>query len=237
MSHLGVDNKFKTKDVVPVVSALLSGKALDAPKEKPKTEKVDGRTKEYKNAVKRMDSGGRRKDGPDCRTKGYRATVARIAARATKNTVEESTQLDEMFSDVDFVIDQLSNSMEHFSEDDFVEFMGDEIKMPPEIASKIFNDYWDLSAQVRNQNAYGWKKWLEKYGIKESVNENPTYRGRIGVPVRDSGLGGLAMTDERLGKMRIMMRNISRFEGVNVLADEISSALSSSEIRELKSLL
>ena len=100
MSHLGVDNKFKTKDVVPVVSALLSGKALDAPKEKPKTEKVDGRTKEYKNAVKRMDSGGRRKDGPDCRTKGYRATVARIAARATKNTVEESTQLDEMFSGV-----------------------------------------------------------------------------------------------------------------------------------------
>ena len=56
--------------------------------------------------------------------------------------------------------------MEHFSEDDFVEFMGDEIKMPPEIASNIFKDYWKLSPQVRNQNAYGWKKWLEQYGIK-----------------------------------------------------------------------
>ena len=45
------------------------------------------------------------------------------------------------------------------------------------------------------------------------------------------------MTDERLGKLRIMMRNIARFEGVGVLADEISDALSSSEINELKRLL
>ena len=115
-----------------------------------------------------MSNGGRRKDGPDGRTKSYKETVSRIAARASNKDVqvEESTQLNELFSDVDFVIDQLSNSMEHFSEDDFVEFMGDEIKMPPEIASNIFKDYWKLSPQVRNQNAYGWKKWLEQYGIK-----------------------------------------------------------------------
>ena len=168
MSYLGVGNKFKTKNVVPEIEKILSGTALDEPEEEPKTEKVDGRTKEYKSAVKRMSNGGRRKDGPDGRTKSYKETVSRIAARASNKDVqvEESTQLNELFSDVDFVIDQLSNSMEHFSEDDFVEFMGDEIKMPPEIASNIFKDYWILSPQVRNQNAYGWKKWLEQYGIK-----------------------------------------------------------------------
>ena len=134
-------------------------------------EKVDGRTKEYKGAVKRMGGGGRRKEGPDCRTKGYRATVARIAARASKSVdvqVEEGSkkELNELFSDVDFLIDKLSNSMGFYNEDEFVEFMSDEIKMSPEIASEIFNDYLKLSPQVRNQNAYGWKKWLEKYGIR-----------------------------------------------------------------------
>jgi hypothetical protein len=168
MSHLGIGNKFKTKNVVPAIEKILSGTALDDPNEEPTTEKVDGRTKEYKSAVKRMDGGGRRKDGPDCRTKGYRETVARISARASRKDVqvEEGTKLNEMFSDVDFLVDQLSNSMEHFTEDEFVKFMGDEIKMSPEIASNIFNDYWKLSAQVRNQNSYGWKKWLEAYGIK-----------------------------------------------------------------------
>ena len=166
MSHLGVGNRFQTKDIV---SALLSGKALDDKEEQ--IEKVDGRTKEYKNAVKRMGSGGRRADGPDCRTKGYKETVARIASKATKPADEQAEkgskkELNELFSDVDFLIDQLSNSMEYYSEDEFVEFMGDEIKMSPEIASEIFNDYLKLSPQVRNQNAYGWKKWLEKYGIR-----------------------------------------------------------------------
>ena len=45
------------------------------------------------------------------------------------------------------------------------------------------------------------------------------------------------MTDDSLDRMRIMMRNISKFEGVDVLADEISTALSRSEIQELKRLL
>ena len=169
IEHLTTENKMtETKNVVPEIEKILSGTALDEPEEEPKTEKVDGRTKEYKSAVKSMSNGGRRKDGPDGRTKSYRETVSRIAARASNKDVqvEEGTQLNELFSDVDFVVDQLSNSMEHFSEDDFVEFMGDEIKMPPEIASNIFKDYWKLSPQVRNQNAYGWKKWLEQYGIK-----------------------------------------------------------------------
>ena len=71
--------------------------------------------------------------------------------------------------------------------------------------------------------------------VKESVEERfdgPSYRGRP-TTVRS----GVAMSDDSLDRMRIMMRNISKFEGVDVLADEISNALSNSEIRELKSLL
>lgn len=83
MSHLGVGNRFQTKDIV---SALLSGRALDDKEEQVKVKKVDGRTKEYKGAVKRIGNGSRRKDGPDCRTRGYKATVSRIAARASKNS-------------------------------------------------------------------------------------------------------------------------------------------------------
>ena len=169
MSHLGVGNKFKTKDVVPAIEKILSGTALDDPKEEPKTEKVDGRTKEYKSAVNRMNNGGRRKDGPDGRTKSYRETVSRIAARTSKKDVqvEEGTQLNELFSDVDFLVDQLSNSMEYYSEDDFMEFMGDEIKMSSNVAKQIFKDYWKLSATDRMKNdADDWKVWLAKHGIR-----------------------------------------------------------------------
>ena len=170
MSHLGVGNKFRTKNVVPAIEKILSGTALDEPTEKPKNEKVDGRTKEYKNAVKRMTNGGRRKDGPDGRSKSYKETVSRIAARTSKRdaTVEESKKpLNELFSDVDFLIDQLSNSMEYYSEDEFAEFMSDEIKMSPKIAKQIFNDYWKLSATDRmNNGGDDWKVFLAKHGIR-----------------------------------------------------------------------
>ena len=62
--------------------------------------------------------------------------------------------------------------------------------------------------------------------------DSPSYRGKAAV-VR----GGLAMTDERLGKMRIMMRNIVKNEGADTLADELKSALSASEIKQLKNML
>ena len=76
--------------------------------------------------------------------------------------------------------------------------------------------------------------------IKEYVKEldelqkmsSPSYKGKASV-VR----GGLAMTDERLGKMRIMMRNIVKNEGADTLADELKSALSASEIKQLKNML
>ena len=75
----------------------------------------------------------------------------------------------------------------------------------------------------------------EEISDDESVEERydgRSYKGRV-----STVSGGVAMTDDTLDRMRIMMRNISKFEGVDVLADEISNALSNSEIRELKSLL
>jgi len=232
--------------LVDVVRGVLGGHAEDEIEkeeeiEQTKSERVDGRTKDYKTAVKRMSDGGRRKDdGIDCRTKGYKATVARIAARSAKTdtvVTKEANEnfLTEKFTDVEFVIDQLVNSMEFFDEDEFVEFISSQTNIPENVLRTIYQDYQKLSAQVKNQNAYGWEKWLEGYGIKESVEErydSPSYRGRP-TTVRS----GVAMSDEGLGRMRIMMRNISKFEGVDVLANEISSALSSSEIQELKRLL
>ena len=237
----GSDEKF-----VDVIRGVLGGHAYDEvekeEEEEVKTEKVDGRTKNYKTAVKRMSDGGRRKgDGIDCRTKGYKATVARIAARASTKpdavVTKEANEnfLTEKLSDIEFVIDQLANSMEFFDEDEFVEFISSQTNISEDVLRTIYQDYQKLSAQVKNQNAYGWEKWLEGYGIKESVEErydSPSYRGRP-TTVRS----GVAMSDEGLGRMRIMMRNISKFEGVDVLANEISSALSSSEIQELKRLL
>ena len=57
--------------------------------------------------------------------------------------------------------------MEYYSEDDFVEFMGDEIKMSSSIAKQIFKGYWKLSATDRMKNGVDdWKVWLAKYGIR-----------------------------------------------------------------------
>ena len=151
-------------------------------------------------------------------------------------TFKNFTQkLDEKFSDIEYVIDQLINSMEHYDEKSWIEHMSSETDLPSDVLREIWKEWVELSGQVKGQNAYGWKKWLDRFGIKESVKERydvPKYKGRPSA-VR----GGVAMTDDSLGRMRIMMRNISKLEGVDVLASEISTALSSSEIQELKRLL
>jgi len=167
----GSDEKF-----VDVIRGVLGGHAYDDEVKKEeeieqiKTEKVDGRTKDYKTAVKRMSDGGRKMgDGIDCRTKGYKATVARIASRASAKTdavVTKEDYLVEKFTDVEFVVDQLVNSMEFFDEDEFVEFISSQTNIPEDVLRNIYQDYQKLSIQVKNQNAYGWEKWLEGYGIK-----------------------------------------------------------------------
>ena len=184
-SPLNTLNPFSSgsdEKLVDVVRGILGGHAYDEIEneeevEKIKPEKVDGRTKNYKTAVKRMSDGGRKKgEGIDCRTKGYKATVARIASKGSlkkdavvaKENVHDSVEdyLVEKFTDIEFVIDQLSNSMEFFDEDEFVEFISSETSISEDVLRNIYQDYQKLSAQVKGQNAYGWEKWLEGYGIK-----------------------------------------------------------------------
>ena len=58
--------------------------------------------------------------------------------------------------------------------------------------------------------------------------DSPSYRGGSSV-VR----GGLAMTDDRIKKLKVMMSNIVKYEGIDVLADEICDALDRSDGMEL----
>ena len=186
-SPLNTLNPFSSgsdEKLVDVVRGVLGGHAYDEIEvekeeevEQTEPKKVDGRTKNYKTAVKRMEDGGRKKgEGIDCRTRGYKATVARIASRgsskedvvSTKENVHDSVEdyLVEKFTDIEFVIDQLSNSMEFFDEDEFVEFISSETSISEDVLRNIYKDYQKLSAQIKNQNADGWEKWLEGDGIK-----------------------------------------------------------------------
>jgi len=79
--------------------------------------------------------------------------------------------LNEKFSDFEYVIDQLINSMEHYDEKSWVEHMSSETDIPPDILREIWKEWAELSGQVKGQNAYGWKKWLETLGLKEETNE------------------------------------------------------------------
>ena len=81
-----------------------------------------------------------------------------------------SKQLNEKFSDIEYVIDQLINSMEHYDEKSWVEQMSSETDLPPDVLRAIWKEWVELSGQVKGQNAYGWKKWLEVLGVKEETN-------------------------------------------------------------------
>ena len=45
-------------------------------------------------------------------------------------------------SDLDFVVDQISNSMEHYDEKDFVKDLS--TKYNANSLKKVFNAYWDM---------------------------------------------------------------------------------------------
>ena len=75
----------------------------------------------------------------------------------------------EGLSDLEFVIDQLSNSMEHFSEKEFVDHLSKATKYNASSLKKVFNAYWDLGAMDRFKigvDLNKTKKFLAKLGIK-----------------------------------------------------------------------
>ena len=75
----------------------------------------------------------------------------------------------EGLSDLEFVIDQLSNSMEHFDEKDFVHHLSKETKYNASQMKKVFNAYWELGAMDRfkiGMELNKTKKFLAKLGVK-----------------------------------------------------------------------
>jgi hypothetical protein len=64
------------------------------------------------------------------------------------------------------VIDALTNSMEYYDEDTFMDF-GKEMGYDPEMMKEVYNDYWNLNAKDRMKwGDRDWTKWLKKYEIK-----------------------------------------------------------------------
>ena len=82
---------------------------------------------------------------------------------------ENVKSVNEGMSDLDFVIDQISNSMEHYDEKDFVKDLSKETKYNANSLKKVFNAYWDMGAMERHKmsmNTNDTKKFLKKFGIK-----------------------------------------------------------------------
>ena len=82
---------------------------------------------------------------------------------------EEVQSVNENMSDLEFVVDQLANSMEHYDEKEFVKHMSTETKYNANSLKKVFNAYWDLGARERDDTftrVNTAKPWLKKFGIK-----------------------------------------------------------------------
>ena len=82
---------------------------------------------------------------------------------------EEVESINENMSDLEFVVDQLANSMEHYDEKEFVDHMSKETKYNANSLKKVFNAYWDLDAIKRDDTftrVNTAKPWLKKFGIK-----------------------------------------------------------------------
>ena len=68
-------------------------------------------------------------------------------------------------SDLYFLIDQLTNSMEFYDEKEFVNHISKETNYSPATLKKIFNAYWKLDTKKFNMN-FDFEKWLSKFGVK-----------------------------------------------------------------------
>lgn len=71
--------------------------------------------------------------------------------------------------DLRFLIDQLTNSMEFFEdENEFAEHISSQTDFDEELLKQVYNDYWDLDAGVRmRNNDREWTTWLDSEGLLE----------------------------------------------------------------------
>jgi hypothetical protein len=69
-------------------------------------------------------------------------------------------------SNLDFVIDQLSNSMEFYDEDDFVELLQQELGASPAVGKKVWDDYQEMDTIEKFENsAKDWEEFLSGFGL------------------------------------------------------------------------
>ena len=95
-----------------------------------------------------------------------RKHLEKLVKKLQKSTNEETINEGD---DLRFVIDQLSNSMEHYDEKEFVSHMSKETKYNASSLKKVFNAYWDLGAMDRFKigvDLNKTKKFLAKLGVK-----------------------------------------------------------------------
>lgn len=81
---------------------------------------------------------------------------------------EEIKQVREGWSDLEFVIDQLANSMDYYNEKEFVSHLSKETKYNAGQLKKVFKAYWKLGPMEKHDMFMGGyaKPWLRKLGIR-----------------------------------------------------------------------
>ena len=69
-------------------------------------------------------------------------------------------------SGLDFVIDQITNSMEFYDEEDFVELLQQELGASEEVAEEVWDAYQEMDTEDKFENsAEDWAEFLDGFGL------------------------------------------------------------------------
>ena len=91
---------------------------------------------------------------------------AKLLKKLQKSIKEDSVNES---SDLNFVLDQIANSMDHYDEKEFVDHISKETKYDAKSLKKLYQSYFKLGAMDRFQMGMDinkTKKFLKKFGIK-----------------------------------------------------------------------
>lgn len=91
---------------------------------------------------------------------------AKLLKKLQKSIKEDSMNES---SDLNFVLDQIANSMDHYDEKEFVDHISKETKYDAKSLKKLYQSYFKLKAMDRFQMGMDinkTKKFLKKFGIK-----------------------------------------------------------------------
>ena len=69
-------------------------------------------------------------------------------------------------SGLDFVIDQITNSMEFYDEEDFVELLQQELDASEEVAEEVWDAYQEMDTEDKFENSVeDWAEFLDGFGL------------------------------------------------------------------------